>query len=99
MDIADNKTVSSRYKFKDLRVYASTEWLAEGKKKYRRVFEKDEVSYLYVELSVFNKLFDNTDWDAKIQLICYRFVKNGKEKLRLIELNQETSGTEPAIWG
>ena len=91
MDIVDKKTLSPRYKFKDLKVYASTEWLAEGKKKYRKVFEKDEVSYLYVELSVYNKLFDQTDWDAKIQLICYRFVKNGKEKICTLEVDRKVS--------
>ncbi|MGB0525715.1 MAG: AAA family ATPase [Flammeovirgaceae bacterium] len=98
MDIADNKIVSPRYKFKDLKVYASTEWLAEGKKKYRRVFEKDEVAYLYVELSGYNKLFDNADWDAKIQLICHRFVKNGKEKICTLDVDRKIAEEEPVFY-
>ncbi|MEM6803161.1 MAG: AAA family ATPase [Bacteroidota bacterium] len=57
-----------KHKFKALKTYASTEWLAESKKKYRQVFDKTELTYIYAELSFFNKLFDEEDWDAKIQL-------------------------------
>ena len=57
-----------KHKFKALKTYASTEWLAESKKKYRQVFDKNEITYIYAELSFFNKLFDEEDWDAQIQL-------------------------------
>jgi hypothetical protein len=41
------------YKFKELKVYASTEWLADNKKKYRQVYDRLEASYVYAELSFF----------------------------------------------
>ncbi|MGB0521325.1 MAG: ATP-binding protein [Flammeovirgaceae bacterium] len=65
---------TNNYKFKDLKVYGSTEWLADGKKKYRRVFEQRETSYLYLELSMYNKRYDINDWEANLQLVCYQLV-------------------------
>ena len=38
------------------------------RKKYRQVFDKNELTYVYAELSFFNKLFDEEDWHAEIQL-------------------------------
>ncbi len=79
--------LDKKYKFKDLKVYASTEWLADGKKKYRTVFENAETSYLYAELSFYNKLFDEEDWDTKIKLKAFRIKeKNIKEELCAIDL-------------
>ncbi len=69
------KSIGDPYKFKSLKVYASTEWLAEGKK-YRKVFENLETTYLYAELCFYNKLFDEEDWTANVVLKC--FLKNGK---------------------
>jgi SpoVK/Ycf46/Vps4 family AAA+-type ATPase len=59
------------YKFKDIKVYGSNEWLANDEKKYRVVFDETECSFIYCELSFFNKLFDSKDWDIKINLKCY----------------------------
>ena len=65
------------YKFLDLKCYASTEWLAEGKKKYRRVFESAELTYVYTEFSFYNKLFDESDWDVKVNLKCHELSPEG----------------------
>ena len=73
-----------KYKFRDLKVYASTEWLADNKKKYRQVFDRYETSYIYAELSFFNKLFDDDDWDVKVNIKCYSLKKGRKE---LCDLN------------
>ena len=43
-----------RWKFRDLKIYASTEWLADNKKKYRQVFDRHETTYIYAELSFYN---------------------------------------------
>ena len=67
------------YKFRDLKVYASTEWLADNKKKYRQVFDRYETSYIYAELSFFNKFFDQEDWTVSITLKCYSLKKGRKE--------------------
>lgn len=65
------------YKFKELKIYASTEWIADSKKKYRRVFDRMETTYLYAELSIYNKYFDEEDWDVKVNLKCFELVTGG----------------------
>lgn len=67
----------SQFKFKDLKIFSSTEWLANNEKNYRLVYDESELSYIYCELSFFNKLFDEADWDIKIRLKCIG--PNGKE--------------------
>ncbi|MBK9257624.1 MAG: AAA family ATPase [Saprospiraceae bacterium] len=67
------------YKFKELRVYASTEWLADNKKKYRQVFDRFETTYIYAELSFYNKLFDRDSWDLDVELKCFEIKSNKKE--------------------
>lgn len=69
------------YKLKDLKVYASTEWLADNKKKYRQVFDRFETTYVYAELSFLNKMYDQADWAAKIELRCYTVKKNTKKEM------------------
>ncbi len=68
-----------KYKFRELKVYASTEWLADNKKKYRQVFDRYETTYIYAELSFFNKLFDEEDWEIDIELKCFSLKKGRKE--------------------
>lgn len=77
--------ISHRYKFRELKVYASTEWLADNKKKYRQVFDRYETSYIYAELSLYNKYFDLQDWEADIQLKCYS-LKRGRREICTLDL-------------
>ncbi len=67
------------WKFKELKIYSSTEWLADNKKKYRQVFDRLETSYIYAELSFFNKQFDLDDWEVNVELRCYTVKKQRKE--------------------
>lgn len=67
------------WKFKDLRIYASTEWLADNKKKYRQVFDRLETSYIYAELAFQNKHFDEEDWEVNVELKCFLVKKQRKE--------------------
>lgn len=69
---------SKHFKFRELKVYASTEWLADNKKKYRQVFDRYETTYVYAELSFFNKLFDQEDWEVEVELKCYSMKKAPK---------------------
>ena len=73
-----------KFKFRDLKAYCSTEWLSDNKKKYRQVFDRYETTYVYAELSFYNKLFDDEDWNVKINLKCYSLKKGRKE---LCDLN------------
>ncbi|HBG71719.1 MAG: hypothetical protein A2W93_06590 [Bacteroidetes bacterium GWF2_43_63] len=72
-------SIGKAYKFKALKVYASTEWVLDGKK-YRKVFENLETTYLYAELSFYNKLFDEEDWTAEINLKCFSKDTKGNNK-------------------
>lgn len=68
-----------RWKFRDLKIYASTEWLADNKKKYRQVFDRHETTYIYAELSFHNKYYDIEDWEVNVELRCYAVKKQRKE--------------------
>lgn len=72
-----------RWKFRELKIYASTEWLADNKKKYRQVFDRLETSYIYAELSFHNKYFDIEDWEINVELRCYAVKKQKKEMCAL----------------
>ena len=66
------------FKFRELKVYNSTEWLADNKKKYRQVFSRQETAYVYAELSFYNKAFDLEDWEVAIELKCFAVKKSSK---------------------
>jgi SpoVK/Ycf46/Vps4 family AAA+-type ATPase len=74
-----NNTDFKKYKFRELKVYSSTEWLADNKKKYRQVFDRYEVTYIYAELSFINKFFDVEDWEVDVELRCYTMRKSKVE--------------------
>lgn len=69
-----------KYKYKDLKTYASTETFDGDTKKYRRVFENKETTYVYCELSFFNKLFDEEDWNAKFAFKAFLLKTDGKKE-------------------
>lgn len=77
------KEKPTHYKFRDLKVFGSTEWLANNEKKYRLVYDEAECTFIYCELSFFNKLFDEEDWDVRINLKCVNNV-DGSEICNLV---------------
>lgn len=79
----DSKFIN--YKFKSLLTYTSTEWLGDSKKKYRRVFNKCEIAYIYVEFAFYNKLFDEEPWTSKVKLLCNKIADGKEEKICEIE--------------
>jgi len=91
------QSLHSNYKFRELKVYASTEWLADNKKKYRQVYTRDECTYLYAELSFYNKCFDQADWEIDIELRCYMVRKNRK-LLSVIPVKRFVSKYDPVIY-
>lgn len=78
------------YKFKELKVYGSTEWLADNRKKYRQVFDRYTTAFVYAELSFYNKLFDEEDWEVAIDLVCYS-LRKGKREICRLSLNKKIS--------
>ena len=93
---SDKDDIKNKFKFHAIKFYSSKEWMFNSTKKYRRVFEKNEVSYLYVEFSFFNKLFDEENWDAKINLKAFSIINGKKKELCNIE-NKETIKKEDNI--
>jgi SpoVK/Ycf46/Vps4 family AAA+-type ATPase len=71
IEIPVEKTEEAKYKFKELKVYNSVEWLYNNRKKYRQVFDRWETDYIYAELSLYNKYFDKDSWDADIMFLCF----------------------------
>lgn len=69
---------SDQFKYKELKVYSSVEWLSGNKKKYRQVFDRMETDYIYAELSLYNKYFDVDSWDIGISLKCFDARKPSK---------------------
>lgn len=80
----------TKYKYKALKTYTSTEWLADSQKKYRHIFDRSEVSYIYAEFSFYNKLFDEEDWKAHIELIAYENLETPR-KICGLETNKHIS--------
>lgn len=69
------------YKFKSLKVFASDEWLANRTREYRTVFDRMETTYISGELSFYNKLFDEREWECVVTMKA--FMHNAGEKKEL----------------
>jgi SpoVK/Ycf46/Vps4 family AAA+-type ATPase len=88
---------SKKYKFRELKVYASTEWLADNKKKYRQVFDRYETTYIYAELSFYNKNFDVEDWEIDVELKCFS-LKKGKKELCSLPFRRKVSKYDNVVY-
>lgn len=62
------KEDKKRYKFKEMKVYGSLENFFNNQKNYRIVFDESEVCYVNVELQLYNILFDEEEWNAKVKV-------------------------------
>ncbi|GHN00645.1 hypothetical protein WSM22_21340 [Cytophagales bacterium WSM2-2] len=82
-----SKPMPIKYKFRDLKVHSSDEWMADATKKYRKVFDRYETTYMRVEFSFFNKLFDEDEWEASFNLKCFHV--NGSQKNELCNVEQK----------
>jgi len=88
---------SDNFKFRELKVYASTEWLADNKKKYRQVFDRFEISYVYAELSFHNKMYDKEDWEIEVELKCFS-LKKGRKELCSLPFRRKVSKYDPTVF-
>ena len=78
-------------------MYASTEWLADNKKKYRQVFDRYETTYVYAELSFFNKQFDKEDWEIDVELKCFS-LKKGRKEICYLPLRKKVSKYDNVVY-
>lgn len=97
MEDSNKDTEGKNFKFRELKVYASTEWLAENKKKYRQVFDRHETSYIYAELSFFNKMFDVDDWEIDVELKCYS-LRKGRNELCSLPFKRKVSKYDSVVY-
>ncbi|CAH1000281.1 Holliday junction ATP-dependent DNA helicase RuvB [Neolewinella maritima] len=100
----EQPTTSAPFKFKELKVYNSTEYLWGNHKKYRQVFDRYETAYIYAELSVFNKRFDESDWSLRVNLKCYRVREKEKSEVCSLTVDKEVSKFDAVVhlregWG
>jgi len=86
-----------KFKFKELKVYSSTEWLAYNKKKYRQVFDRFNTSYVYCELTFYNKFFDYKVWEVNVQFKCYT-IKGKKKEVCNLEFKKKVSKYDNVIY-
>ena len=55
--------------------------MVDSTKKYRCVYDKDEISYLRSELAVYNKKFDIEDWTADVTFKAFKITENSKKEI------------------
>lgn len=79
--------MAKNYKFKEMKVFSSDEWMANATKKYRTVFDRLETTYIRAEFSFYNKLFDEQNWDAKITLKAFSIIEGKRTELCSIDLS------------
>jgi SpoVK/Ycf46/Vps4 family AAA+-type ATPase len=91
MEIIDAQRDNKKYKIKDLKIYCSTESLFENKKHYRTVFDRAELSYIYAEISLFNKYFDIENWEVNLQLKCFEVLPEGNREICSLNLAKKVS--------
>lgn len=77
--------MEKRFKFKSLLTFCNNEWMVNNQKRYRTTLDKAEIDYVRVELAIFNKFFDEEDWNAKVNLKCVENI--GKKEICNREVN------------
>ena len=94
-----SKILDKNYKFKDLLIYSSNESFEGNKKKYRRVFDNKETRYMYAELSFYNKLFDEENWDIEIMLKAFKVNADGtKNELCNLPIKRQVKKDENIVF-
>ncbi len=92
------RVAASQYKFKELKIYNSTEFLWDNAKKYRQVFEREETAYIYAELSLYNKQFDLADWQLQLVLKCFQLKETKKKEICSLQLEKTVSKYDPVVY-
>ncbi|HET6992963.1 MAG TPA: AAA family ATPase, partial [Bacteroidia bacterium] len=87
-----------KYKSKELRTFASDEWMAGATKKYRKVFDKAETTYIRVEFSFYNKLFDEEAWSCAIVLKCFDLTNGEKKEICSLETKRDVKMDENIVY-
>ncbi len=89
---------NENYKFRDLKVYSSTEWLAKNKKRYRQVFERYACTYVYAEFSFYNKKYDIEEWEISITLKCFSNKRGGPKEICSLPIKRKVSKHDHVVY-
>jgi hypothetical protein len=92
------KNMTIKYKFRDIKAHSSDEWMADATKKYRKVFDRYETTYMRVEFSFFNKLFDEDEWDASFNLKCFHAQGSNRNELCNVEQKRKILKDENIVY-
>ncbi len=87
-----------KYKFKELRSFGSDEWMMGSTKKYRKVFDKTETTYIRVEFSFYNKAFDEENWSCTTTLKCFDLTDGQKKELCSLETKRDVKMDENIVY-
>lgn len=94
--MAKKKAEKKRYKFRQMKVYGSLENFHNNSKNYRIVFDECEVTYVNVEVQLYNILFDEEDWKAQYKVVATDYY-SGKEMCR-VEKELEAGADQNIIY-
>lgn len=72
--------------------------MANATKKYRKVFDKAETTYIRVEFSFYNKLFDEENWSCTVLLKCFDLADGGKKELCSLETKRDVKMDENIVY-
>lgn len=87
-----------KYKFKDIKVYSSDEWMAGSTKKYRKVYDRMETTYIRAEFSFYNKLFDEEAWNTTILLKAFEITDGKRRELCSLDTQREVKTDENIVY-
>jgi len=88
----------NHYKFRSIMIFSSAEWMADSKRRYRKVFDKNEVNYLRWEFSFFNKLFDEEDWECKTSVKTFNITGGKREEICSLDEDIKVTKEENIIF-
>jgi SpoVK/Ycf46/Vps4 family AAA+-type ATPase len=91
---------SAYYRSEGLKTYAHTLKILNNQRLYRSVFEKNELAYIYVDFSFYNKKFDEEVWDAEVEFVLYRIDDDAPVLLdvTVYPLTIEASQNKVVVW-
>jgi hypothetical protein len=62
---------NSNFKIKELQLLNIADNSLSPEKKYRRIFDKSELTAITAELKLYNKKFDEEDWESKVEFFIW----------------------------
>jgi hypothetical protein len=87
-----SKEENAKVEFVSLKVYGDSEWF-NNEKKYRKVFDRSETTYISCEVGLLNKFYNEKDQKIKLRYRCL-FKTNTKDDKELCNFEEEYTITK-----